>query len=184
MQFRNNDSRWGVVAQSFHWLIALLILAAWLTNQLHEAAPKHSPESAQWLNYHKSVGISVFLLIWFRLAWRLIGGVPKAIVVAPWQERLSQLVHLGLYLAMIGMPVTGILMTEYGGHPASWFGVFDLPALVTPNKDTGHTYHFLHTDVIWLGLLGLLGLHLAGALWHHFLLKDSVLKRMLPWGSR
>jgi len=184
MQLSNNDSRWGIVAQSFHWLIALLILAAWATHFMHELAPEHSPTAAMWMNYHKSCGITVFFLFWLRLVWRLSQPAPKPVIVTPWQDRIARLVHLGLYIVMIAMPVTGILITEYGGHPASWFGLFTLPGFVTPDKPSGHLFHFLHTDVFWLVLLGLVGLHVAAALWHQFVVKDGVLGRMLPWGGK
>lgn len=181
MQFGNSDKSWGIVAQGFHWLIAGLILAAWLTFQLHDAAPKGSPERLNWLLLHKSCGITVFFLVWLRLAWRLANKPPLPVVVAPWQDRISRLVHLGLYVVMIGMPVTGIIMTQYEGHPAGWFGLFELPTMVSPDKELGKTFESLHTDVFWLLLLGLAGVHIAAALWHHFVLKDDVLKRMLPW---
>ncbi|MEL4383091.1 cytochrome b, partial [Shewanella algae] len=83
MSIKNTNSRWGWIAQGFHWPIALLIFAAWATFELHDNAPKHSQQSSYWLGIHKSLGISVFFLVWLRLIWRFVNKAPADIGLAP-----------------------------------------------------------------------------------------------------
>lgn len=180
MSYRNTDSRWGWVAQGFHWLMFLLILGAWIAFELHDDAPKKSPESLQWILLHKSLGLTVFFLVWLRLAWRFANPVPKALIVSPWQAKIATLTHWGLYAVMILLPLSGVLMTLFGGRPLAWFGVFEVPIHLEQNKPLSHQFHDLHTDVFWPLLMVLLALHIGAALWHHFVVKDATLKRMLP----
>jgi cytochrome b561 len=180
MSLRNTENRWGSLAQGFHWVILLLIVSAWVAFELHDDAPKGSPERLMWLNYHKALGFSVFFLVWLRLAWRLTNISPKTIIVSVWQERAATAAHWILYALMICMPVSGALMSQYEGHPVSWFGVFTLPTLVAPDKGLGEVFEGLHTEVFWPALLVVVGVHAAAALWHHFVVKDATLRRMLP----
>lgn len=182
MSLRNTDARWGWLAQLFHWLIFLLILGAWFAIETKGDFPKGSPERGLWMGYHKAFGLSVFLLVWVRLGWRLSCPVPRPLIVSPWQDRVAQLVHWGLYAIMIFMPLTGLLNSQFGGRPVSWFGVFEIPVLVAENKELAGTLKEVHEGVLWPLLLLLLTVHVLAALWHHFVVKDATLRRMLPWG--
>lgn len=180
MQFQNSRERWGLVAQGFHWLIAVLIVAAWAAHAMYEDAPRHSAESRMWLEYHKSLGLTVLVVAALRLLWRLANPAPAPVVVSPRQAMAASAVHAGLYALMFAMPVAGLLMSQFGGHPVSWFGVLDLPALVGPDKSLSGVFHVLHTDVFWLATMALLGLHVGAAVWHQWVVKDRLIQRMLP----
>lgn len=180
LNLRNTADHWGLVARTLHWLFVLLIVGAWFAVDLHEDFPKGSPERAQWMMVHKALGLSVFLLIWLRLGWRLTGDVPAPLPGPRWQQWSSAVVHGLLYLLMIAMPLSGLLWSQFGGRPVSWFGVFEVPVFVTPDKTLAGQLGELHKEVLWPLLFTLVLVHVVAALWHHFILRDATLKRMLP----
>lgn len=180
MTLANTDTRWGLVAQFFHWAMFLLILGAWFAIETREEFPKDSPERLEWMLLHKSIGVSVFFLVWLRIAARLSMVTPKEAGEGV-MALVAKLVGLGLYALMIALPVTGMLASQYYGKPVAWFGVFEMPTLVAENKEMGETLKEVHEAGFGLLLL-LLVLHIGGALKHHFVAKNDVLKRMLPWG--
>lgn len=184
MSLRNTSGRWGVVAQTLHWLLFLLIVGAWFAVELHEDYPKGSAERAQWMSLHKSFGATVFFLIWLRLGWRLSGDVPAPLPGPRWQQWSSALVHAALYLLMIAMPLSGLLMSQYGGREVSWFGFFSIPPVLAPDKELAGRIKELHEHVLWPALLWLAVLHVLAALWHHFIRRDDTLRRMLPFLKR
>lgn len=181
MNITNTDRRWGLVSQGFHWLMFLLILGAWFAVESREELPKGDPGRDAWMLVHKSLGVSVFFLVWFRIGARFAQATPTEIGTDI-QQKLAKLVHLGLYAVMIGMPVTGMLASEFFGKAVSWFGLFQLPMLVSEDKIMGETLKDIHEGG-FVVLLVLLAAHVGGALYHHFMLNDDVLKRMLPWGK-
>ena len=181
MSIGNTEQRWGLLAQAFHWLMFVLIVGAWFAIESREELPKGSPERDAWMLVHKSLGVSVFFLVWFRIAARFAQVSPVA-VGAGLQQKLAGLVGLGLYALMIALPLSGMLASQFYGKPVNWFGLFELPVLVGENKDLGEVVKEAHEAGFGV-LLFLLAVHVGGALHHHFILKDSVLKRMLPWGK-
>jgi cytochrome b561 len=80
---------------------------------------------------------------------------------------------------MFALPISGWLMSSAAGIPASFFGLFDLPDLISRNESLFRTFIQIHK---WLGyaLIALIGVHAGAALRHHFLLRDETLKKMLP----
>jgi cytochrome b561 len=178
MSLRNTADRWGLVARIFHGLFFLLVLGAWLAVDMHEDYPKGSAERAQWMLLHKSFGATVFFLIWARLAWRLSGDVPAPLPGPRWQQWSSAFVHGALYVMLILMPLSGLLWSQFGDRPVSWFGLFEIPVFVTPDKALAGQLGELHKHVLWPTLLTLIAVHAVAALWHHFWRKDDTLRRM------
>lgn len=181
MSFTNTNQRWGLLSQAFHWLTFLLILGAWFAVETREDFPKGSAERTEWMLLHKSLGVSIFFLVWLRIGARFAQVTPAGIGTDI-QQKLANLVHLGLYLLMIGLPISGVLTSQFGDRPVVWFGVFELPQLVAANEELGETFEEMH-EIGFTVLLALVGVHVAGALYHHVVVKDGVLKRMLPWGK-
>ncbi|MFZ5757210.1 MAG: cytochrome b [Pseudomonadota bacterium] len=181
MLLKNTDRRWGAIAQLFHWLMFLLILGAWFAVESHEDFPKGSEERAQWMMIHKALGTTVFFLVWFRLSARIGQATPAAIGAAS-QQFIARFVHVGLYAVMIAMPMTGLLASQYFGRPVSWFGLFEIPVFLGEHKDLGKQLMEIH-EGLWSALVALVLLHAGGALYHHIVQRDDVLKRMLPWGK-
>lgn len=181
MPVRNSASKWGWLAQLLHWLTFLLIVGAWFAVEQRELFPKGSAERGAWMDLHKALGLSVFFLFWLRLGWRLSGPVPDPVITNRWQHRAATAVHWALYAVLLLMPLSGLLMSQFGGRPVSWFGLFEIPVLVAENKDLATQIKGMHTDVWWPLLNLLVLLHVAAALWHQFVVRDGTLRRMLPW---
>ena len=97
------------------------------------------------------------------------------------QHRLAKLGHLVLYALLFAVPLTGWLLSAYGGRDTSWFGLFDLPRIVGENHDLHEMFEERHEQLFWLLVLVAAG-HAAAGLYHHFLQRDATLVRMLPKG--
>lgn len=178
MSLTNTEQRWGLLAQLLHWGMFLLILGAWFAVETREEFPKGTAERSQWMSLHMALGLSIFFLVWVRLAARFSQVTPTGTGPAL-QQKLATLVHLGLYLLMILMPVTGLVAAQLTGKPVSWFGVIDIPMFFSENKELGESFEELH-GAGWNAMMVLVGLHAAAALYHQFVSKDGTLRRMLP----
>jgi cytochrome b561 len=172
-------TRYGAVAQSFHWLTALLVLAAFLLSEGGPEARVYSAAIEPARRLHESLGLAVFLLVLLRLIWRLFDTRPTEPAMPAWMALSARAGHLALYALLIAVPVTAIAGAGYEGHPVTLLGGTDVNPWVSASHDLGRTITEIHTllgDVImWVA-----GLHAAAALLHHFVLKDSVLVSMLP----
>jgi len=163
-----------------HWLIALLIVLNFAAAWVSEDMPKE--QAAQIMGNHKAIGITILLLTVLRLIWRLIHKAPPlADTLAAWEVALSKVTHGLLYVLMLAIPLSGWLMhSAYsGGNPVSLFGMFGFPGYpFTQNKDLAHTFGEGH-EVMATAMLALLAIHVAGALKHRIIDKDTeALKRM------
>lgn len=170
---------WHPVSKGLHWLFVILLICVWGAVELHEFYDREDPMRGWFVRLHFSLGITVLLLLTVRLYWRARHKRPQA--EGPgWQRALSSLTHGALYLILLAMPLSGISMRQLFGRDTEFFGLFALPRLLAENPDLGKQIAFLHKEVLWPTLLVLVGLHIAAALWHHFVQKDNTLTRMLP----
>lgn len=183
MPLCNTSQQWGWLAKTFHWIIFLLILSAWVAVESHEGHPKGSAERAQWMLLHKSLGVCVLFLVWLRLGWRLSNTGPAPEKASRWQLLGANAVHWLLYGLMIVMPLSGFLASQFSGRILSFFGAFDIPVFLAENKPLATQLMDLHKDILWPLLLLFVAAHVAAALWHHFVSRDRTLKRMLPFGK-
>jgi cytochrome b561 len=173
---RNAGAAYGRVARVFHWLMAVLLL--WQVG----VALTMVRLSEDWYHslsfWHESTGVTLLALVAARLAWRLIRP-PPPLLVPPMMRVGAHAVHAGLYLLLFAIPITGYLMNDALDFPVQPFGLFTLPHLIAPDRALGFFLLALH---FWLGmaLLALFALHLGAALFHHFVLRDGTLRRMLP----
>ncbi len=174
----NTSERWGSVQIVLHWTIAALILiqvpVAW-------GMVAASPGALQnfLYNVHKNVGVIIFPLALVRLGWRWAHPVPLLPADVPgWQAMLARATHVLLYLLLFLMPCTGFLYTALSGYPVPLFMLWDLSKLVAVNKPAGEWFKLAHLSLQWLLYLVVM-LHVAGALQHHLVRKDWVLRRML-----
>jgi cytochrome b561 len=180
MAIRNTNARWGSVAQLLHWLIVALIIAQVILANIAEDLPIGVRKLAMFAR-HKSVGITILGLAVVRLLWRWSNPTPPPpTTLKPYERALAALTHAGLYVLLFAMPLTGWMMTSARGFPVSWFGFVQLPDFV-PKNDTLYDAMKQTHDTLALALYAIVFLHVAAALKHHFLLKDDVLRRMLPF---
>lgn len=165
---------------ALHWLMAILLAAVYLLIELREFYPKGSDPREAMKAWHFMFGMTVFFLVWIRLAVRLRAAKP-AIVPTPsaWQNTLASLTHGLLYLLMIGLPLAGWLMLSAAGKPIPFFGL-ELPPLIGENKALAKAIKEVHETGGTVGYY-LIGLHTTAALFHHYLVRDNTLRRMLPF---
>jgi len=162
-----------------HWGVALLILALAVLGWTAVSLPL-SPLKLKLFFWHKSLGILVLLLATVRLAWRWIDAVPAAAQDSqPWERRVAVTVHGLLYLLLFAMPLSGWVINSAANFPFKVFGLWPLPPIVPKDSGLKELAEDTHLLLFWL-LCGLLMLHVGAALWHHFVRRDRVLRRMLP----
>ena len=165
------------VAKGLHWLMAVLILGL-LALGIYMSDLPLSPQKLQLYSWHKWAGVTVFLLVWLRLAWRVTHRPPALPeTLSPPMRLAAHAGHAALYGLMVVIPLSGWLMSSAKGVQTVWFGVLPIPDLLGRDKDMGDLLQLLHKGLNILLMLTLAG-HLGAALWHHFVLKDDTLRRM------
>lgn len=163
-----------------HWLIALLIIAAFALGVTMTDIPGLTPTKLKYFSWHKWLGVTVLALVAARLLWRLTHVAPALPSSMPaWQVKVSDLMHGALYVLMFAIPLSGYFYSLAAGVPVTYLGVLPLPVLIEPNQELKPVLKAVH---YWLnmGLLAAVLLHMAAALKHQFVDRDGVLKRMLP----
>ena len=178
MQLKNTLTRYGAVAQLFHWLIVVLIITQFVLAKRAEGLAPVAKIGV--LATHKSVGITILALALLRLAWRLLNPVPPAPATTPrWQQRAAHASHFLLYALLFITPVLGWLMSSARNFSVSWWGLVTLPDFIEPNRQTYEVLHEVH-EIMAYTLATIAVIHIAAALKHHFADRDDVLRRMLP----
>ncbi len=168
--------RYTTIAIVLHWTIALLILGllgvgTWMTEI------KVSPTKISLYSWHKWIGLTVLLLVLIRFGWRLRHPAPSLPSSLPrWQLWAARLSHIGLYLLMLAMPITGWLQNSAAGFPLTWFGLFKVPALIVRDKASFAFWQQTHETLAMLLML-LIALHFAAAI-KHALARDGIFSRM------
>ena len=168
--------RYSRIAVVLHWAIALVLFAEVVLGWWMLDVPKAPPGlRAGWFNLHKSIGLTIALIVLARMAWRATHVMADADFLAPWQRTVAQLTHGLLYGCMLVMPVTGYLGSTFTRYPVKYFGMVlpswnhDWPAAKQLMADV----HYATACVF----VALVALHVAAALWH-WLQHDGVTARM------
>ena len=182
MQLKNTLTRYGALAQLFHWVIVVLIITQFVLALWADGLPPIKKLGV--LGTHKSIGITILMLAVLRLAWRLFNPVPLQPRGMPrWQELSAHVSHFLLYALLFITPVLGWLMSSARAFSVSWWGLVTLPDFIEPNKAAFERLHDWHEAMAnTLAVLALI--HIAAALKHHFFDRDDVLRRMLPLPDR
>lgn len=176
---KNDVVRFSFISIGLHWLMLLLLAAVYASMELREIFPKGSDPREALKVWHYMLGLSVFLLVWVRLVARFVYATP-AIQPAPpnWQVYLARATHIALYALMVAMPLIGWVLLSAEGKPIPFFGL-QLPALVSENKPLADQIKEVHEFIGTAGYF-LIGLHTIAALFHHYVVRDNTLRRMLP----
>ena len=173
--------RYTRVAIVLHWTIATLIVANLAIGLLHDSLLKGT------IPLHKSIGMLVLLLGLVRLGWRFAHRPPPLPAsVRVWERRLSAVIHWLFYALIVLIPLSGWIFTSASlkRHPLSFFGLFPLPMFPVPqDKAISSVWADRHELMAYL-MIGLLVLHVVGALKHRFVERDRVLDRMLPGAAQ
>lgn len=178
MQWRNTPNQYGWVAISLHWLIAIIVIGLIIVG-LYMVELTIGLRKLQLYGWHKEYGILVLFLVILRLAWRLSNLTPELPAHMPTYEKIgARSAHYLFYILLFTLPLTGWMMSSAAGLPVSFFHLFILPDLVSPDPTLMQTLISIHK---WLAytLIAILTLHILAALQHHFYYKDEILKRIL-----
>jgi len=175
----NTAERWGLVSIAMHWTVAGLILCVQLPAAfLMDAVGPGALQNTLYFT-HKNVGIVIFLLALFRLAWRWKHPVPALPADLPrWQAAAAHATHVLIYVVLFAMPISGFLYTGLGGFPIPFLGLYDLSQLLPTDKAASELFKGIHEAGQWV-LYAVVVMHVGGALQHHFVRRDHVLRRML-----
>ncbi len=169
---------YGALAKTFHWLGALCVLTAWLLGTFIDDLPK--AWEPRVIFTHMTLGLTIVALLVLRVGWRFARPVPALISrLGPNVERLARAMQWLLYALMIAVPVTGIVLEFARGQALPLFGLAEIASPWPRDRDFARSVKEVHETVANI-LLVLAGLHAAAALFHHYVLKDRTLLRMLP----
>jgi cytochrome b561 len=175
---KNNG--YTATAKALHWLMALILISAWILGYYSSLLPLSEKIATDSVTIHKSVASVTLFLLTARLIWRLIHGTPEAPPTMGKTARIaSKLGHFALYVCMIALPVSGWAWSNSAGYPVPVAGLFHLPMLIEKNKGIFHLLETTHVTLAYVIAVLVLG-HIAMALKHHFVDKDSILVSMLP----
>jgi cytochrome b561 len=175
----NVPERYGRVAIALHWLIAALISAQIAFGWFLGEVPRGTPMRGIYVNLHKSTGLTIALLIVFRLGWRLTHPPPPLPSFMPaWERVASRVNHLALYVCMLVMPASGYIASNFSKFGIKLFNVVLLPPWGVDDKRIYAVFNTTHVVTSYL-LVGLIALHVLAAVRHAFR-RDGVFARMWP----
>ncbi len=178
-----SSTRFTGVAIGLHWLIAVAIIGSFSVGLYMVDLPL-SPQKLRIYSWHKWAGVTIFLFVLLRLVWRLLHRPPELPAGMPaWQRKAAEATHVLLYLLMFAVPLSGWLMSSAKGFQTVWFGVLPLPDLLSKNEKLGDLLQQVHM-LLNFSMAALVVAHLGAALKHHFIDRDDVLARMLPFPGK
>ena len=194
------NTRYTAVAITLHWVLAILVLSMipigwWMSDAILVKATR--AQALQVFPLHKATGITILVLTIARLLWRLSHKAPPLPQKMPaWERTVARGTHWLFYALLLAMPLTGWVYSTAGYSeafhtfihvPVTWFGLFHIPEFPgivgqpdDARKAIGLNAVAVHSKLAWV-MLALAGLHVAAALKHHFINRDDVLTRMVPF---
>lgn len=188
MPIGNTATRYGSVAIFLHWTIALLVIANICLGLYFADLPGSDPGKFVLAQTHKSIGLTVLVLSVLRVLWRLVNPVPPLPAdMNPGLKLVARTSQFLLYVLIVAIPLSGWIMVSASrlGLPTPYFFLFDWPnlpffdGLDAAVKAAAHEqWQDIHVFLAWSAIV-LVPLHAAGALYHHFIRRDDVLKQML-----
>jgi cytochrome b561 len=174
----NDGTNYDGVAIFLHWATALLVIVQFAMANLWDSFDKPTRQGLE--SIHVSLGVLLSAVVLARIVWRLIPGHQRPAVVSGWVQLASKAVHYLLDLLLVAQAALGFGWRWAQGHPVEFFGLFGIPGPYGElGRPTRHIFHDLHVNVAW-AIVIIAGLHAIAALYHHYFLRDRVLKRMLP----
>lgn len=176
MTIKNSAQQWGWLSKIFHWLTAVLIFIQ-IPLGFYAESLRLSPLKIDVFVWHKSLGMLILLLVVARLLWRIKNTLPVALATNRLQQLLASLAHGMLYFLMLALPLSGWVTSSAANFPVKLFWMVPLPAIVGPDQDLKALAAQVHEICVFVTIAILL-VHIAAALRHHFILRDSALKRM------
>jgi len=173
----NANRSWDAVARALHWLMAVLILLQGLVGWIAQEMER-SPARVDAMTFHKSLGMTLLLLLLLRLAWRATHPAPPPPAGSSvWEIRLARLAQGALYLLLASSMLSGWVAASAYVVPWKLWWLIPMPRIVAPDRATYDQASAVHELSVAI-FLGVLAVHVAAALWHHFSKRDRVLTAM------
>ena len=173
-----SQERYSSVAIILHWLIAALLIAELALGLWMVDLPKTpSGLRAGWFNLHKSIGITLGVLILLRIGWRLMHTPPTLPNQLSQRDvSLAKYGHLALYLTMFIVPTSGLLGSAFSKYPIQYFG-YALPKFADADEQLKSIFSEVHYYAICV-LIALITIHLLAIIKHSVVDKINLLGRM------
>lgn len=166
-------------AKALHWLILALLIVQFIVAWTMPHIGRNTPVTTL-ISLHFTLGVVILAVAIIRLVWRMSHGEPEPEDgLPPWQTASARLVHWLLYAVLFVVPILGWINASWRGMPIVMFGL-QLPQLIATRAPGWQWTGDVHTLLAEYGMLTLVGLHVAAALYHFFVRRDRVLQRMLP----
>jgi len=173
-------TRYSPTNQVLHWLTAILMLSILPVAWVAVSVPEETAPFFFWMDVHESIGLAILAVTVVRIGWRQIDSPPEyGMHVAFWSRTMARIVHAGLFLTMILMPISGYIWTTGHGHDVAPFGLIHFPRIVFNQRRLGDIAQTIHMVGRWF-VYGLIGFHIAGVAYHLIVKRDALLLRMLP----
>ncbi len=174
---QNTQKTYGIISKSLHWSMALIIFGL-LGVGFYFDEISYGANQFELLSLHKSFGLLILWMVALRIIWNRLSKKPSPLPShQKWEHILAKITHLFLYFALIGMPLSGWIMSMSGGYPVSFFGL-SVPSFIDKDSDINALSWQIHQILAYALVIGI-SLHASGAFKHHFIDKDNTLKRMV-----
>ncbi len=173
----NDTTHHQLALRLVHWSTALLLLFAVASILLRDVVDDRALRNLL-LDCHRNAGVLVLVLLVLRIIIRHTQDFLRAATLTVLEIRAAAAVHLGLYAAMLAVPVLGLFFSSAAGKTLKLFGVLPLPKLLDTNADLADSLSEWHENLAWF-FIALIVVHVLAALWHHFIRRDNVLNAML-----
>ena len=164
---------------ALHWTTAVFVASLWLIAQGWSFLARGSSGRHVMQNLHVSIGILFAVVVAARILWRLGPGRRPLPATIGLVEVASKIVHYALYAMLVTQVGLGFLWRWAQHESFTFFGLFAVPSPFEIAKTSSHFYGNLHA-LLGNGIMIVAALHAAAALFHHYVLQDDVLWRMLP----
>lgn len=176
---KDTRSSYGLVTIVLHWLMSLMLIGLFGLGLYMVELTYYDSWYKGSFNLHKSLGMAIAFLLIFRFVWRAFGEKPAPVDSSSKMiNTIAHRAHLSIYILLIGVVISGYLISSADGRPIEVFALFSIPGidlLVGNQADIAGEIHYYGV----FGLSGIVILHALGALKHHFIDKDVTLIRML-----
>lgn len=173
----DKDDRYGRISRLNHWLGAAAVFAMFAIGLYFSGLPRGDARSF-WFGLHVSLGVLLFLFLFFRICWRLMRGFPRAVEQHPSLQRLTAAVHRLMLLALGVLILTGPFIVWTLARPLEVFDWFALPSPLPKLEDLHEALEGVHVAAAYT-LMGLVAVHVLGAI-RHAVNGDGAGRRM--WG--
>jgi cytochrome b561 len=182
---KNSSKSWGWPAIAMHWIVAALIIATFGLGLWMGEVPARA-DRPFYFAIHASLGITLLVILVLRIGWTVLNPAPAAVAgTSPLQHAAARFTHLALYVLTLATVLIGWLLSGVKTTPIVplAFGVVPMPSPLALSHSVEDFLEEAHEFAAY-ALIALAAIHMLAALWHHYILRDNTLRRMLGGSER